>query len=57
MVSIGGKTYASLIEAVECAKPGDTLSVSGSHEAQCLIISAKLKGLLLVRMLSISALV
>jgi len=45
--TVGGTAYGSLVEAVEHAKPGDTISISGAHTGQ-MVIARTLPGLVVV---------
>ena len=44
MISIGGKAFGCLAEAIGNARPGDTVSISGAHADEQLIISNMLQG-------------
>lgn len=46
--TVGGTSYGSLVEAVVHAKPGDTITISGVHTDQQLVITSKLKDLVVV---------
>ena len=44
MITIGGKAFGCLAEAIGNARPGDTVSISGAHADEQLIISNVLQG-------------